>query len=217
MPVLDCLRWPFSWLASALRLGVGAAGAPVEPEKPLILYEFEGCPFCRMAREAISETGVTAIIRPCPRNGARFRPAVEALGGKTQFPYLIDPNTNVAMYESADIAVYLFKTYGASVNRPVLHWLGPINLLSSQLGVLVCFFAGTFAKPSRTPAAPLEFYGSERNPGARLARHALCEMQLEYVWRPQWAGAPRLVDANAGRELKGAMAIRRHLRETYRK
>ncbi len=217
MRVLDCLCWPFSWLASVLRMGVGAAGAPVEPAEPLILYEFEGCPFCRIAREAVSEVGVTTIMRPCPRNGARFRPAVEALGGKTQFPFLIDPNANAAIYDSGDIAVYLYKTYGACVNRPVLHWLGPVNILLSQLGVLACFFAGSFATPSRKADPPLEFYGSERNPGARLARQTLCEMQLEYVWRPQWAGAPRLVDAGAGRELKGASSIRRYLRETYRK
>ena len=34
------------------------------------------------------------------------------LGGKQQFPYLVDPNTGVAMYESADILKYLFDNYG---------------------------------------------------------------------------------------------------------
>ena len=216
MRALDCLLWPFSWLASVLRFGVGSAGAPVEPERPLILYEFEGCPFCRIAREAISEVGVTALVRPCPKNGKRFRPSVKDEGGRAQFPYLIDPNTDVAMYESGDIAVYLYKTYGADVNRPVLHWLGPVNQLLSQLAVLAVFLAGTFARRSKAPAAPLEFYGSERNPGARLVRQMLCEMQLEYVWRPQYAGAPRLVDPNTEEEFKGAMPIRRHLEKTYR-
>ena len=28
-------------------------------------------------------------------------------------PYLVDPNTGAAMYESADIQAYLLKTYGA--------------------------------------------------------------------------------------------------------
>lgn len=27
-------------------------------------------------------------------------------------PYLVDPNTGVAMFESADIVKYLFDTYG---------------------------------------------------------------------------------------------------------
>lgn len=215
MRVLDCLCWPFSFFASAFRFGIGSAGSPVEPEQPLILYEFEGCPFCRFAREAASEVGVTTIVRPCPRGGKRFRPAVKELGGKSQFPYFIDPNTDIAIYESADIAVYLYKTYGVNVNRPVLHWLGPINLFLSQMATLVTFMAGGFAKRSKVPDAPLEFYGSERNVGARLVRQTLCEMELEYVWRPQYAGAPRLVDPNGGDEFKGAMAIRAHLEKAY--
>lgn len=215
MRLLDYLKWPFSLIASALRFGVGGAGAPVEPDQPLILYEFEGCPFCRTAREAVSEIGVTTLMRPCPKGGRRFRPQTRELGGKAQFPFLIDPNTDIAMYESADIAVYLYKTYGANLNRPVLHWLGPINVLLSQLATLATFLAGGFARRSRTVDAPLEFYGSERNVGARLARQMLCEMELEYIWRPQYAGAPRLVDPNTGQEFKGAMAIRRHLKKTY--
>lgn len=216
MRVLDCLKWPFSLLASALRLGVGGAGSPVELEQPLILYEFEGCPFCRTAREAVSEVGVTTIMRSCPRGGRRFRPQAKKLGGKAQFPFLIDPNADAALYESADIAVYLYKTYGADVNRPVLHWLGPINLFLSQLATLSTFMAGGSVRRSQAPEAPLEFYGSERNVGARLVRQMLCEMELEYVWRPQYAGTSRLIDPNTGVEHKGAMAIRHHLQKTYR-
>jgi glutathione S-transferase len=33
--------------------------------------------------------------------------------GKIQMPYLIDPNTGVAMFETRDIQDYLRKTYGA--------------------------------------------------------------------------------------------------------
>lgn len=45
-------------------------------------------------------------------DGQKFRPEAIAKGGKSQFPYLIDPNTKVAMYESADICQYLTDTYG---------------------------------------------------------------------------------------------------------
>jgi len=34
-------------------------------------------------------------------------------GGKMMVPYLVDPNTGAAMYESADIQRYLRQTYGA--------------------------------------------------------------------------------------------------------
>lgn len=43
---------------------------------------------------------------------SRRRPELVALGGKMQVPYLVDPNTGVAMYESDDIVAYLRKTYG---------------------------------------------------------------------------------------------------------
>jgi glutathione S-transferase len=33
--------------------------------------------------------------------------------GKMQVPYLADPNTGKAMFESADIVRYLYATYGA--------------------------------------------------------------------------------------------------------
>jgi glutathione S-transferase len=34
-------------------------------------------------------------------------------GGKVVMPYLIDPNTRISMYESAEIQRYLRKTYGS--------------------------------------------------------------------------------------------------------
>lgn len=34
-------------------------------------------------------------------------------GGKVMMPYLIDPNTRISMYESAEIQRYLRKTYGS--------------------------------------------------------------------------------------------------------
>ena len=35
-----------------------------------------------------------------------------AMGGKSQFPYMVDPNTGTSMYESDDIIDYLFDKYG---------------------------------------------------------------------------------------------------------
>src|SRR6478672_6709760 len=84
-----------SWLASAARLGAGLTARHTgrRPEKLLELYEFEDCPFCRKVREALSMLDLSALIRPCPKRGTRYRPEVARRGGKSQFPYLIDPNT----------------------------------------------------------------------------------------------------------------------------
>src|SRR5258705_4226812 len=104
-----------SVLATVLRFGQGAFAGPLgaRPEKPLELYEFEGCPFCRKVREALSILDLDAVVYPCPKRGPRFRPEVERRGGKQLFPYLVDPNTATAMYESDDIIRYLFERYSA--------------------------------------------------------------------------------------------------------
>lgn len=202
-----------SFIASVLRFGAGAAGAAANAPAPPVLYEFEGCPFCRIAREGVSEAGVAVLVRPCPKGGKRFRPSVAALGGKAQFPYFVDPNTDQKIYESGDIARHLIRTYGGA--RPVIQWTGPINLLSSQFGVLVRLMAGTIKIRSRAPEKPLEFSGAERDPRARLVKERLCSMEIEYLWRPR-PGTPALQDPNTGAMVCGAADIRRYLKATYR-
>ena len=54
-------------------------------------------------REAVSILDLDVIFYPCPKGGPTFRLKVQKLGGKQQFPYMVDPNTKVAIYESDDI------------------------------------------------------------------------------------------------------------------
>ncbi|KAF5750515.1 hypothetical protein HS088_TW03G00852 [Tripterygium wilfordii] len=82
------------------------------PEKPIEIYEFESCPFCRKVREIVAILDLDVLYYPCPRNGPNFRPKVAQLGGKQQFPYMVDPNTGAAMYESDAIIKYLVEKYG---------------------------------------------------------------------------------------------------------
>jgi len=201
-----------SFVASCLRLGAGAPGEPVTLAAPPILYEFEGCPYCRIAREAVSEAGVTVLVRPCPKGGKRFRPMVKELGGKAQFPFLVEPDATLRLYESSEIAKHLIKKHGGA--RPFIHWTGPVNLLSSQFGMLVRLIAGTVKLSSQAPKKPLEFTGAERDPRARLVKERLCSMEIEYLWRPH-RGAPTLSDPNTGAVVTGAIACRRYLKKTY--
>ena len=83
-----------------------------KPVELLQLYDIENCPYCRLVREAMTELDLDVLILPCPKGGERFRPELEARGGKAQFPYLVDPNTGAELYESLDIIDYLFSTYG---------------------------------------------------------------------------------------------------------
>ena len=64
-----------SLLASVSRVGSGGSVGPIgaRPEKMLEVYEFESCPFCRKAREALSILDLDAMIYPCPKGAPRYR------------------------------------------------------------------------------------------------------------------------------------------------
>lgn len=173
-----------SMMTTALRGGMGTATQPAE-ERPawlFELYDFEGCPYCRLVREALTELDLDATIYPCPRGGARFRPKVMETGGITQFPFLVDPNTGTRMYESADIVRYLFETYGK--RKPPVYWQWmELQQLGSGIAGMARFGAGVRAAPSRAPAQPLELYSFEASPFARPVRERLCELEIPYVLR----------------------------------
>ncbi|MDP3293924.1 MAG: glutathione S-transferase N-terminal domain-containing protein [Nevskia sp.] len=153
-----------------------------QPEQLLRLYEFEASPFCRLVREALSEMDLDVLILPCPVGGTRFRPEAVSLGGKALFPYLVDPNTGRALYESADIIDYLAETYGGQMRAPRgLRRKGTIaaGFATSLLRAV----RGLKAAPSKAPDEPLELYSFESSPYSRLVRERLCELELPYVLR----------------------------------
>jgi glutathione S-transferase len=173
-----------SLAATALRGGVGVSTQPAveQPLQLIQLYEFEGCPHCRLVREVLTELDMDALIYPCPKGGKRYREFVRQHGGKTQFPYLIDPNTGVHMYESADIVKYLFKTY-AKRSVP-WHWqIIELQRVGSMLAGIPRMGLGTAARASKCPEQPLELYSFESSPFARPVRDLLCELELPYILR----------------------------------
>lgn len=182
-----------STVATVLRTGVGISAQPAaeKPVKLLELYDFEACPYCRLVREALTELNLDAMIYPCPKGGRRFRPRVTELGGKAQFPFLVDPNSGRQMYESLDIIEYLFDTYAG---RPLpLKWrAGSLQKLGSFYASVARGMAGMSARRSRPPAKPLELYSFESSPFARPVRDLLCELEIPYVLRS--AGRTRLSD-----------------------
>ncbi|CAM9962856.1 unnamed protein product, partial [Choristocarpus tenellus] len=107
-----------------------------QPRLPLEIYEFEGCPFCRKVREAVNLLDLDVVFYPCPRDGPTFRPKANKLGGKKQFPYLVDPNTKKSMYESDDIINYLFEVYGGGAKIPFQLSLGVLTTITAGLGML---------------------------------------------------------------------------------
>ncbi len=154
--------------------------AGTRPQRPLELYDMEGCPFCRLVREVLSELDLEVVIYPCPKGGSRFRTQVEKRGGKQQFPYLVDPNTGTEMYESRDIIHYLFKTYG---QRPVpIKWKAhSMNVASSTLGSVLRGGHGIRLQKASPVEKPLELYSFESSPYARPVREKLCELEIPYL------------------------------------
>lgn len=170
-----------SLLASGARLGmgvrVGRLGA--RPDKLLELYDIEASPYCRKVREALTILDLEAMIYPCPRQGKRFRPIVQERGGKLQFPWFVDPNSGISLYESDEIVKYLFRVYGDG-DVPLLLRLGPLTNASAFGASVWRVGLGHFARSSKAPAKPLEFWSFEASPFCRIVREELSVLEIPY-------------------------------------
>lgn len=127
-----------SVLASVFQYRIGGfqgmkARASKAPVGPLVLYSFESSPYSKPVRARLCELEIPYLLKNTPKGATtdlgppvfrdklfkgpkgttRNRAWLAENTGKVQVPYLIDPNTGVAMYESNDILRYLDKTYGA--------------------------------------------------------------------------------------------------------
>lgn len=98
-------------LASAWRPGFGARHRRARaPEALLELYGFEASPFCRIVREALCALEIPYRLHNVGK-GSPSRAAFVERSGRMQVPWLVDPNTGVEIFESADIVRYLEATY----------------------------------------------------------------------------------------------------------
>lgn len=80
--------------------------------QPLTLWGYEGSPFVRPVREALSALGLRHTIVHCARGSAN-RDRLYRKTGRFQVPYLEDPNTGVSMFESGPMVKYLMAAYTA--------------------------------------------------------------------------------------------------------
>lgn len=121
-----------SKLATEVRRGAGVKAFPSRhPEQMLTLYSFESSPYSRLVREKLSELQVAyTLINLGKQQRADMGPANARLTlkpykplpntkrdeffrahGNVQVPYVVDPNSGKAMFESADIVNYLMTEY----------------------------------------------------------------------------------------------------------
>jgi len=210
------------------------------PAQPLVLYEFQGCPFCAKVREAVSALGLEVTFRPCPQDGKLWRPMAKDLGGKAQFPYLVDPNTEkgaAGMYESSDIVDYLYETYGPGKDAVPLGLRNPLTILSLGLGLAPRAGAGSRAAKkggnSRVSEAmePLQVWLYEASPFCRIVKEELCAREVPHTQISVPRGyqekrqelydakghfqAPFLRDPNNGFETFESTAILKYLQDFY--
>jgi glutathione S-transferase len=167
-------------------------------------------------------------------HGSPRRADLAQLGGRVQVPYLVDPNTGTALYESEDIIAYLDGTYGTKGGGWGLRTIPLINTVDSYLATAVRLARGTRIVPAlddaRRPASHLELYNMEGSPYCRKVREALTELDLEHVVRNVPKGSPKreafrtlagkvqvpyLVDPNTGEALFESDDIVAHLYDRY--
>ena len=102
---------PLALFVSVFRGPRGLRARPSQaPEQPLELYSFEASPYCRLVRERLCELELPYVLHNVAKRSPS-RPAFVALSGRMMVPYLVDPNTQVSMFESADILAYLDERY----------------------------------------------------------------------------------------------------------
>ena len=154
------------------------------PVKYIELYEYESCPFCRKVREAVAILDLDVLFYPCPRGSTKYRPMVEEMGGKAQFPYMRDPNTGVNIYESDDIIQYMFDTYGpVDAKVPASLKLGVLTTLTCGISLLPRFGKGSSKTPAKEVTKPLVYWGYESSPFCKVVREKLVELEIPHIMK----------------------------------
>jgi glutathione S-transferase len=198
--------------------------------EPIVIYEFETCPFCRKVREAVSILGLTVTYRPCPKKGRIYRLDIkQRYGVQATFPYMEDPNTGVSLFESDLILNYLFKTYGRGDIPWTLRQGNSWVALSAALG-LVWGPGGVFKNSNPPEEIPLKLWSYEGSPSCKLVRQVLCELEIQHTQISCPRGSPNrqrmldekgrfevpyIEDPNTSVKLWGAEAIVQYLQRLY--
>ncbi|XBI76549.1 hypothetical protein VPH35_069769 [Triticum aestivum] len=142
-----------------------------------------------------------------------FRPMVLETGGKKQFPYMVDPNTGVAIYESDEIIKYLADTYGDET-VPVM------ELVHSRIAMILRVWKGSSYTISKLPPQIIEIWAYETLVELELPHllHSCARgspMQQEIFKTHGLFQAPYIEDPNMGVKMFESARIIEYLRATY--
>ncbi|KAL5710641.1 hypothetical protein ACHQM5_021181 [Ranunculus cassubicifolius] len=151
------------------------------------------------------------------------------MGGKQQFPYMANPNTGVAMYESDAIIKYLCEKYGDG-SVPLLLSLGLLTTLTAGFAMIGRMGRGSKYTPSKMPPQPVELWAYEPSPFCKVVREVLVELELPHILHSCARGSPKrqilyekaghfqvpyLEDPNTGVKMFESAEIVDYLRATY--
>jgi len=210
--------------STILQGGRGVSGTPTpnQPAQPLQVYDIEGSPFCRRVREVMTTLNLDYEVYPCPKNGTRYRPVaakiIEGLGGKLQFPLLVDQNSGKAIQESQDIVDYLFATYGKTGRTPKKWQNLPKTPIRELLVTGASLLRGIQVDIDRkdAPEQLLELWGFDASPYTRLVRERLCELEIAFIFhnvaKERWQDmGPAVLRLKPGRYIPLPGGKREHL------
>ncbi|KAJ8599514.1 hypothetical protein CTAYLR_009442 [Chrysophaeum taylorii] len=116
------LRGSFAlWTAAFAALARGLPCSKRDPRakpdnsrvQPLVLWGYETSPFVKGVRERLCALCLPHVVIPCAR-GSPNRDALLKKTGSFQVPYLEDPNTGLALFESNEIEDYLREVYAVT-------------------------------------------------------------------------------------------------------
>ncbi|KAI5664736.1 hypothetical protein M9H77_24059 [Catharanthus roseus] len=201
------------------------------PEKPIEIYEFESCPFCRKVREIVAVLDLDVLFYPCPRNGPNFRPKVAQMGGKQQFPYMMFISLDVFLVlVRVVVDIYKRQVDVCDGNVPLLLSLGLLTTLTEGFAMIGRMGKGSSYTPSKLPAKPLEIWAYEPSPFCKVVREVLVELELPHILHSCARGSPKrqqlykkaghfqvpyLEDPNTGVQMFESAEIVEYLRATY--
>jgi glutathione S-transferase len=222
----------YSWIAFR-GWQLAESGLYRVPREPIILYDVESCPHCRIVRETCSMLSLSATFRPLPRGGRRYEKEMKArFGAAVSLPVMLDPNTSVTLFDAVDIVRYLFSVYG-SKELPWTVQNMDFARISSGIGVsLLRFGAGGTYRNSKPPPdeKPLVLWAYEGSPFCKVVREKLSELEVPHtvVFTPRGSPnrqkmfemkgffqVPYLEDPNTSTSLYDSEAIIEYLVKQY--
>ena len=186
-----------AFISLALRGGRGVMGTghPMQPEKSLVLYEHEACPYSRRVREVMTHLNLDYESRPSPHKGHVYRDELKQLAGKAQVPFLIDENfaegeNGNQILDSQAIIEHLFANYSNRGSTPKKfqrqNKKDNASLVNKAASVASMMRGVKADHPKMNeargkPKQPLHLYGFEASPFCRLVRERLSELEVGYI------------------------------------